>query len=343
MIQFKQISLARIKTTLLFIFCVIGTGISQAQISTDTLRLTVDTTLRIAMGQQNLLTYQFQTVFPPQGQDSSYQRSGFIHPLHTLRGHRLTCIQPADHYHHYGIWNPWTHTLFEQDTVDFWNLAKKEGTVRFVQLVNHKETTQYAEYTTLHHHVVFKENGPEKVALEEWQTVSVHLPEESQDHYWVDITIALRCATSSPVRLLTYRYGGLGWRATEFWNSANSTVLTSAGKQRDDTDGSRARWCLVQGELSDNAHGGMAILSHPENYNHPEPLRIWDSASNQGKANLFLNFSPTKDRDWLLEPDHTYLLKYRLVVFDGEQSAKDIDQHWSRFIEESIENHVDQM
>ncbi|TYR35379.1 hypothetical protein FXV77_13375 [Sphingobacterium phlebotomi] len=309
-------------------------GYAQDDKGTDSLHLVVDSVLTIFKDDQPLLTYHFNTVYPPRGQDSSYQRSGFIHPVYTLKGQPLTRIQPKDHYHHYGIWNPWTHTLFERDTVDFWNLYKKEGTVRFVRLLDHKVKAREAVYTALHDHVVFKENGSEEVALHEWQTVKVHLPEGQPDYYWIDITIKMRCATSSPLRLLTYRYGGLGWRAVASWGRDNSNVLTSEGKTREDTDGTRARWCMAQGELPQNGYGGMAILSHPGNFNHPEPLRIWDGHANAGKENVFINFSPTKDRDWLLEPGHTYTLNYRLVVFDGQQHAAQIENKWQDFASE---------
>ncbi|TJZ63187.1 hypothetical protein FAZ15_02525 [Sphingobacterium olei] len=305
----------------------------QAQVNgqSQNLQLVIDSMLTISKGKHRLLSYQFNTIYPPEGQDSSFQRSGFIHPLNTLKGHRLTRIQPNDHYHHYGIWNPWTHTLFEQDTVDFWNLKKKTGTVRFVRITNKDKGRNYAEYTALHHHVAFKKNGIEKVALEEWQTVRVEVPEESKDYYWVDITTTFRCASTSPLRLLTYRYGGLGWRATEFWDKNNCEVLTSEGNDRKNTDGSKARWCLVQGDLPNNSHGGMAVLSHPDNYNHPEPLRIWDESGNNGRGDFFLNVSPTKDRDWLLEPGHTYILKYRLIVFDGRMDADSVERTWQSF------------
>lgn len=79
-------------------------------------KIKVDSVLTISSGAMKLLTYQFKTVYPPKGIDTAYKRSGFIHPLYTPHGQVLTRIQPPDHYHHYGIWNPWTHTLFEKDT-----------------------------------------------------------------------------------------------------------------------------------------------------------------------------------------------------------------------------------
>jgi hypothetical protein len=293
-----------------------------------------DSALTIGRGNQGLLTYEFRTIYPPEGQDTAFRRSGFIHPVHTLAGHLLTRIQPSDHYHHYGIWNPWTHTVFEQDTVDFWNLKKKTGTVRFVELLEQAHGDDYAQYTVLHHHVVFKKNGVEKVALEERQTVRVQLSPKDDEYYWIDIISHFQCASTSPLQLLMYRYGGgLAWRATEFWDKDNCEVLTSEGRTRHDTDGSRARWCLVQGTLPLGAHGGMAILSHPDNYNHPEPLRIWDESGNKGRGDFFLNYSPTKDREWLWEPEHTYTLKYRLLVFDGKMESGNVERIWQDFAE----------
>ena len=81
-----------------------------------------DGALTISVENRNLLRYWYTTVYPPAGVDSSFKRSGFIHPLWTPNGQELTRIQAPDHYHHYGIWNPWTHVLFEGDTVDFWNI-----------------------------------------------------------------------------------------------------------------------------------------------------------------------------------------------------------------------------
>jgi hypothetical protein len=94
-----------------------------------------DGALVIHSGDQNLLQYYFRTVYPPKGVDTAYKRSGFIHPLWSPHGQVLTRIQPPDHYHHYGIWNPWTHVEYEGDTVDFWNINSRQGTVRFAKFV----------------------------------------------------------------------------------------------------------------------------------------------------------------------------------------------------------------
>src|SRR5690606_1150856 len=193
-----------------------------------------DGDLVISSGGKNLLQYRYETMYPPAGVDSIFKRSAFIHPLWSPHGQVLTRIQPPDHYHHYGIWNPWTHILFDGDTVDLWNLNRKHGTVRFAGFKAIEQGPVFSSYSALHEHVVFKKGG-EEVIMNEIQTITVYTPEENA--YIVDIDIEMRCATNKPVTLLEYRYAGLGWRTTEQWDNQNSTVLTSEGNSRKNADG----------------------------------------------------------------------------------------------------------
>jgi hypothetical protein len=286
-----------------------------------------DGTLTIQSGNKNLLRYYYKTLYPPAGVDSAYKRSGFIHPLWSPRGQVLTRIQPIDHYHHFGIWNPWTHVLYESDTIDFWNIGGKQGTVRFSNFISTLNGPVFSEYEALHEHVVFKKDKTEKVAINELQSVRVYQP-QNEDYYIVDITSKMNCATS-PVLLLAYRYGGLGWRTTEQWDNKNSEVLSSEGKTRKDADGTTARWCIVQGAV-DNDYAGVVMMSYPTNYNHPEPLRIWPE-NQYDRGDMFANFSPTKNKDWLLEPGKTYTLRYRLVVFNGHFTKEKAEAAWQNF------------
>ena len=320
---------------LLVPLCITGNlCIGQANGKPGKIRMSIDSVLTISSGNQQLLTYQFNTVYPPAGQDTNYKRSGFIHPLYTPHGQVLTRIQPPDHYHHYGIWNPWTLTVFEKDTIDFWNIKGRSGTVRFAKFIAQISKPDFVEYTALHEHVVFKKDGSERVALNEWQTVRVNKPSENNDSYIVDITSKMRCASQSPLLIVAYRYGGLGWRATEYWDKNNAEMLTSEGNTRDNTDNTKAKWIIVYGALPGNDEGGILMLSHPSNYNHPEPLRIWDKKANGGRGDVFANFAPTKDKDWLLEPGKTYTLKYRLVVFNGKFDAKKATAEWQAFADQ---------
>lgn len=46
---------------------------------------------------------------------------------------------------------------------------------------------------------------------------------------------------------------------------------------------------------------------------------------------MFANFSPTKDKDWLLEPGKDYMLKYRLIVFNGNFTKEQAEAAWQSF------------
>ncbi|MEY3946092.1 MAG: hypothetical protein RJB03_798 [Bacteroidota bacterium] len=288
-----------------------------------------DSSITIQQNGNNLLRYYHAKVDPPKGQHPYYGRSGFIHPLWTPRGQELTRIQAPDHYHHYGVWNAWTHVQFEKDTVDFWNIRGHQGTVRLAKIISKTEGNVFSEFEALQEHVVFKKDGTEKVALNELLTVRVY-PQVNNEYYIVDITSKMNCATDSPFRILEYRYAGFGWRTTAYWDNNNCEVLTSEGKTRKDTDNTRAKWCIVQGDLPGNEYGGAAFLSHPANFNFPEPMRIWTLNTN-GRGDMFFSYAPTKDRDWLLEPGKTYVIKYRLLVFNGKFDATKAETAWQYF------------
>lgn len=289
--------------------------------------------LTLKTPEKNLLRYQFETLMPPEGANQIFKRSAFIHPLWTPDGKILTRIQPPDHYHHYGLWNPWTRVLFEGDTIDFWNLYANQGTVRFNDLVSVVSGDVFAEYGAIHDHIAFKD-GEEKVAIRELQTVRVYAPKEESNYYIADITVQMNCPASA-VRLLEYRYGGMGWRATEEWTKDNSRVLTSEGKTRKDADGSTARWCLVEGSIN-GKNAGAVVMSYPANYNHPEPLRIWPENANENRGDMFMNFAPTKNMEWQLEPGKNYALSYRFLVFDDVVRKEQAEAAWQYFAQPPV-------
>jgi hypothetical protein len=288
----------------------------------------LDGSILLRKEDHDALQYNHKLVYPPAGVDPAYRRGGFIHPLWSPAGAVLTAIQPKDHYHHYGIWNPWTLTRFEGKEVDFWNLAKKEGTVRFQGLASLVEGPVWGGFQALHDHVAHPDSPAEKAAMHEvWDVRLYHLP--LTGFLW-DFTTTLSLASESPLELLEYRYGGFGYRATEEWTKSNTRVLTSEGKSRAETDGSTARWCLVSGETS-KGRAGILFMSYPANYNYPEPIRMWPESANEGRGDVFFNFSPTKNKNWTLAPNREYCLKYRMLVFTGTLTAQEAELAWNDF------------
>jgi len=291
--------------------------------------------LQLQIGNSKVLRYNHAVVPPPKGASPLYARSGFIHPLWSPAGEVLTWMHPKDHIHHMGLWMPWTKTKFEGREVDFWNLGNGQGTVRFVKYILTEGGAVYGGFGAIQEHVVLRTparqgEGPavvpkgEKVALNEELDVRVWNLGKPDECWLLDYTSKQRCASSSPLRLLEHRYGGLGFRATSQWNEGNSDYLTSEGKTRKDGHGTRARWCNVFGSTA-KGPAGVVFMSHPDNHEHPEPMRIWP------EGGVFFNFCPVQKANWILEPGETYVLRYRLYVYSGKITPKMAERLWQDF------------
>ena len=124
-----------------------------------------DSVLVLRKGKQRILQYNHAIVPAPEGQSKLYDRGGFIHPLWSPSGSVLTNIHPDDHYHHLGIWMPWTKTKFEGKAVDFWNLKEGQGTVRFNRFLSTTSGPVYGGFQAEQDHVALQTSSGEKIVL----------------------------------------------------------------------------------------------------------------------------------------------------------------------------------
>lgn len=278
-----------------------------------------------------ILNYRFGMTYPPDGVNPVFKRSGFIHPLWSPQGEVLTRIQPPDHYHHYGIWGPWTHTHIDDRAVDFWNLGEGQGTVKFAGFLSEIDGPVFCGFKALQQHIDFGAKGEDQIAINE--ILDVRAWNVGENVWIVDYTTTINSPLKNGIMLDAYRYGGgIGFRATEKWTKDNSSVLTSDNKTRVDADGSFARWCIVEGESSTAAgRSGIIFLSHPSNRMHPEPMRVWPIDSNNGRGDMYFEFVPIRYKEWKLEPKRDYTLKYRMIIFDGKLDAVTAEKYWNSF------------
>jgi type 1 glutamine amidotransferase len=119
-------------------------------------------------------------------------------------------------------------------------------------------------------------------------------------------------------------------RATDQWTNKTTDIFTSEGLGRDAADGERATWCVVNGETQEGK-AGILMMGHPANHNHPEPVRVWPTDANRGRGDVFINFSPTRNTQWVLQPGRSYSLRYRMLVFEGEMDKIGADRVWNDF------------
>jgi len=277
-------------------------------------------------GNQPVLRYNAATVYAPAEAQESFKRSGFIHPLYAPDGTILTNIQPTDHMHHYGIWNPWTRTTFRGEDVDFWNLRKEQGTVKHAGVVSRSEGPVFAALEVMHEHIAWPESTRQTRAMNERNMMKVY--NHNENVFVVDFEFHI--IPDEDIVLEEYRYGGFVFRGTADWNNKTSGFITSEGLDRDHADGQRAYWCVVDGKTN-SGNSGIFFMGNPDNYNHPEPLRVWPSDANQGNGDVFINFSPTRNTSWNLQAHDTYVLKYRMLVFSGEMETNEAEKIWNDY------------
>ncbi|NJB84975.1 type 1 glutamine amidotransferase [Lewinella marina] len=285
----------------------------------------------VAGDDRTLLTYQRDPAPVPAGVDPIFSRGGFLHPILSPAGDTLTRIQPSDHYHHYGVWNPWTHTEYQGRELDFWNLVRGHGTVTADGVDNLAGGPLTAGLTARHTYLMFPDSAVREGAkplLEEQLDLGVHSLDRNA--YQVDYTTTQRNITDEPFVVKAYRYQGIGFRARPDWDDATARLLTSGGKNKADGNATRARWMMVDGPTN-SGRSGILFLSHPDNYDAPQTIRIWPEGANGGKENVFLNFNPAQEVDFRLRPDGQYRLKYRMVVYNGTLDSAAAERYWQDF------------
>jgi hypothetical protein len=288
--------------------------------------------LILGKGNTSLVSYRYEMHYPPKGVDTIFKKSGYIHPIITPKGDTLTRINPPDHWHHYGVWGPWTHTRIDTMRVDFWNLAEGQGTVLFKDFNSISNGDVSTGFSAAQEHIDFKTQPTPQVALNEDLQVKLWNLDRD-DRYMLDYTSTFTTPLEKGILFEAYRYGGgLGMRFTERWHKDNCKVLTSEGKERLTADGTNAKWAIVSGESGDGkGTNGILFMSYPENRMHPEPMRVWPIDGNGGRGDIFFEFCPIRHEEWQIQPNKEYELKYRMVVFEGELTREEAEAYWQAF------------
>ncbi len=288
--------------------------------------------LKIMHGDQSLIQYRYEMKFPPEGVDPLYKKSGYIHPVLSPKGDTLTRIQAPDHYHHYGIWGPWTRTKVDSVGVDFWNLKDGQGTVLFKDFNTIESGAVYGGFSAHQEHINFTPKQGPQIALNENLKVKVW-KNNNPDQYFIDYSSQFSSPLENGMLFEAYRYGGgLGFRFKEQWDKDNCKVLTSEGKDRVAADGTSAKWCIVSGvNAQGNGSVGVLFMSHPNNQSHPEPMRVWPLDANKGRGDMFFEFCPIRHKEWKIEPQKFYELNYRMLVFEGIMTPEEAEEHWKAF------------
>jgi hypothetical protein len=282
--------------------------------------------LKISNGGKAILDYQAEASdLPREDIKPLFRRGGYLHPVTTPSGKVVTDDYPPNHIHHHGIWFPWTKTEFEGRSPDFWNMGLAKGKVDFSSLGESWSGPVHGGFVTRHRFVDLTATEP-KVALNETWEVRVYKTGMSGKAAWIfDLVSTQECASSSPLILPQYYYGGLGFRGNWQWNGKDKTFfLTSEGEtDRVKANETRGRWCHIGGTV-DGQLTGIAILCHPDNFRAPQPMRLHPSEP-------FFCYAPSQLGQWEITPGKPYISRYRFVVHDGPPDKTELDRLWNDY------------
>ena len=283
-----------------------------------------DTHVRVEIDGGRAFSYVGEPGALPAGVEEVYRRGGYIHPVVTPGGRRVTGDYPRGHKHHHGIWAAWASARVDGRAPDFWNMADRTGRVEFERLARTWSGPLAAGFLARHRYVDLTAATPTTVLLEDWRVVAYAWPAAPRPAHVFDITITQERVGATPIDLQTYRYGGIGLRGRDDWGGPDrTTFLTSTGRTRLSGHGTRVTW-VHMGGLVDGARAGLAVLSHPDNTRSPQPVRIHP-------AEPFLAFAPLQAGPLQMRPRDPFVMRYRIVATDGPPDAALLDAIWQAY------------
>jgi len=282
--------------------------------------------LRFSNNGSDLFAYR---IVPPDLSDSGidplYRRSGYIHPLKTLKGNLVTDELPPDHLHQNGVFSAWTRTVFDGRETDFWNLKAATGRVDLLSLDHAWEGPVNAGFVARHQFTDLTTGASVPVLIETW-TVRAYTPDQRDEGIWfLDLSLDQVSAGRGPLELSEYRYGGFAVRGHRDWLGEEGAQFLTADRVSDrvQANASRSRWCAISGTVGDQI-AGLAILDHPSNFRSPQPLRIHPTMP-------YFCYAPPQEGPFTIAVDQPYHASYRIIVFDGKPDPTAIDRLWTDF------------
>ena len=268
-----------------------------------------------------ILTYHHETAQPPAEISSIYQRSGFIHPLQTPGGRVVTDDFPPDHAHQHGLFRAWVNTKFMGEKVDFWNQSGKTGNVKHSRLGQLTSGPVFAEFTVHLEHQQLLPEGQSRTALHEQWSVRAY---QDQGVFVVDLLSEQQAATHSPLQIMEYHYGGFALRGHRDWNADSKfSFLTSEGKDRLKGNHSRPNWVLMTGPVDDDWASCLA-MGHPENFRHPQPVRLHPKMP-------YFCFAPMVLGEFSITQNASFESRLRIVVADGQMTPESANRLWAEY------------
>jgi len=251
----------------------------------------------------------------PKTLTGEYVCSNYIHPLYNLKGDTLTEEFPPDHPYHRGVFWTW-HQIFV-DTVSIGDGWINDGISQDVKNVILEKSSTSAEFNL---DVLWKSSNylDGKPFMNELTTIIIHPIESGTRKIDFEITLKalvndLQIGGSSDEK----GYGGFCVRL----KVPDNLVFTSeqGAVTPRELQIIAGPWMDFSGSFGNISElNGLTMLCHPQTPGYPEPWILRQKGSMQNIV------YPGRDRI-IVPVDKPLVLKYRLVIHDGNSQSLDIN------------------
>jgi hypothetical protein len=243
----------------------------------------------------------------------------FLYPIQGADGRSLTRMghphDPHGHRHHNSVW------ISHQDVggVDFWSDG---GSGQIVcQRVEQYEDGR-AEASMLSTNAW--QDDQKKTLLLERRRVGVRPLERGE--WFLSIDLQFEAPGALPVTIGQTPFGMIGVRMAKTIgvHDGGGRILNSqAARNEEEVFRKPARWVDYSGPVAAGVTGGIALLDHPTNPDHPTPFHV----RNDG----WMGASLTLNRPLVVQPGEPLRLRYGLWIHSGVPGVEAIDAQWQAF------------
>ena len=251
--------------------------------------------------------------------EDDYPRANYVHPLYTPGGFEITEDFPPDHLHHRGIFWAWHQIVIGNTSIgDAWECR---DFIWDVLDVNTEKIDQNSMALHARTHwtspLWTDDDGNMKAFMEE--NVKITVQAQRDNYRVIDFQISLR-ALEKNLKIGgsddEKGYGGFSVRmklpGDITFTSAKGDIEPIVNQMTEGT------WIDISGSmLLDGGKAGMLIVCHPDNPMFHEKWILRKARSMQNPVFPGRNLVPVSTAI-------ATILKYRLVVYDGELSARTI-------------------
>lgn len=252
----------------------------------------------------------------PENIELTVESGGFFHPFNTPSGTTVTGLRPEDHLYHRGIFFAWFEMLGDVPA-DFWGWGQ------------HAPTEGRRIASRAIPRVAIGPEGVEFTAENAWliedtamvdETLEARVWQEDQANI-MDLTYTVVPATD--ITLPRRAFSGFCFRTRidgeiRAFNQQGEVDLASPSHVDPESNWPSEPWYAYEIRLEDKeAPVGAAVIDHPDN-----PESLWHNPTAIGMLNPVI----MAQEDVHLPAQEPFVLRYRVVAFDGETPTALLDR-----------------